>query len=70
MDISNLKTVRNDMRSLVKDAQDLFREATSLTGDKADVLRSKGLHLLDTALGRAQDMQDAAVGAGRYRAEP
>lgn len=62
---SNIKTVRNDLWSLIKDAQDLFREATSLTGEKADSLRNRGLNVLDTALTRAQDAQTVAVGAGK-----
>jgi len=61
----HLKTARTDMRSLVRDAQDLFREATSATGDKADVLRSKGLSLLDAALSKAQDAQSAAIDTGK-----
>ncbi|MGB7481104.1 MAG: DUF883 family protein [Burkholderiaceae bacterium] len=61
----HLKTTRTDMRSLVRDAQDLFREATSATGEKADALRSKGLGLLDAALSKAQDAQTAAIDTGR-----
>ena len=35
-----LKTVRNDMKTLVKDAQALFAEAAAATGEKADELRA------------------------------
>lgn len=66
---SNIKTVRNDMKTLVKDAQELFREATSATGEKADELRSKGLVLLDTALERAHEMQVVAVEKGKEVAQ-
>lgn len=62
---SNIKTVRNDLWSLIKDAQDLFREATSLSGEKADSLRHRGLNVLDTALNRAQDAQSVALEAGK-----
>jgi ElaB/YqjD/DUF883 family membrane-anchored ribosome-binding protein len=62
---SNLKTVRNDMKSLVKDAQELFREATSATGEKAEELRNKGLSLLDAALTKAHDLQVAAIETGK-----
>lgn len=62
---SHLKTSRNDMKSLVRDAQDLFREATSATGEKADALRSKGLTLLDAALAKAQDVQAVALDTGK-----
>jgi ElaB/YqjD/DUF883 family membrane-anchored ribosome-binding protein len=66
---SNIKTVRSDMRTLVKDAQDLFREATSSTGEKADVLREKGLILLDTAMEKAQEVQAAALETGKEVAQ-
>lgn len=66
---SNVKTARTDMRSLVKDAQDLFRQATSATGDKADLLRTQGLNLLDSAMGKAQEVQAAAMQTGKEYAE-
>jgi ElaB/YqjD/DUF883 family membrane-anchored ribosome-binding protein len=66
---SNIKTVRNDMRTLIKDAQDLFREATSNTGGRAEDLRNRGLMLLDTAMERAQGMQAAAVETGKEVAQ-
>ncbi len=66
---SNVKTARTDMRSLVKDAQDLFRQATSATGDKADLLRTQGLNLLDSAMGKAQEVQAAAMQTGKEVAE-
>jgi ElaB/YqjD/DUF883 family membrane-anchored ribosome-binding protein len=62
---SNIKTVRNDMRTLVKDAQELFREATSSTGDRAEELRNKGLILLDVAMEKAQEVQAAAMETGK-----
>jgi ElaB/YqjD/DUF883 family membrane-anchored ribosome-binding protein len=58
---NNLKTVRTDLRSILRDAQNLFREATSSTGMKADDLRERGLELLDTALVKAQDLQSVAL---------
>ena len=58
---NNLKTVRTDLRSLLRDAQDLFREATSSTGMKADDLRERGLELLDNAMVKAQDLQSVAL---------
>jgi ElaB/YqjD/DUF883 family membrane-anchored ribosome-binding protein len=66
---SNIKTVRHDMSTLVQDAQELFREATSATGEKADDLRNKGLMLLDTALERAQELQAVAVEKGKEVAQ-
>jgi ElaB/YqjD/DUF883 family membrane-anchored ribosome-binding protein len=66
---TNVKTARTDMRTLVKDAQDLFRQATSATGDKAELLRTQGLNLLDSAVSKAQEVQAAAVQTGKEVAE-
>jgi ElaB/YqjD/DUF883 family membrane-anchored ribosome-binding protein len=66
---SNYKTVRNDMRTLVKDAQALLREASTATGEKAEELRTKGLHLLEVAMDKAQDIQKASVDTGKEMAE-
>lgn len=57
---TTIKT-RSDLKGLLMDAQDLFRDATSATGSKADELRSKGLTLLDAAIEKAQDAQSVAV---------
>ena len=62
---SALKTVRNDMKTLVKDAQELFREAAAATGDKADELRSKGLIVLEAAVEAAQNAQAVAIEKGK-----
>lgn len=66
---SNIKTVQSDMKTLVKDAQDLFREATAATGDKADALRAKGLTMLETAVSKAQEVQTAAIETGKEIAQ-
>jgi ElaB/YqjD/DUF883 family membrane-anchored ribosome-binding protein len=66
---TNLKTVRTDMKTLIKDAQDLFREATSVTGVKAEELRARGLTLLDTAMAKAQDVQAVAMEKGKEVAD-
>ena len=65
MRTSNIKTVRHDMSALVKDAQDLFREATFATGEKAEELRDKGLVLLDAAMEKAQEVQAIALQKGK-----
>ena len=65
MTMSSYKTVRNDMKTLVKDAQALFREAAVSTGDKADDLRSKGLNMLEAAVEAAQNAQAVAVEKGK-----
>lgn len=61
MQPSNIKTVRNDMRTLIREAQSLFREAASTTGERAEELRNRGIHMLDTAVERAQELQSVAV---------
>jgi ElaB/YqjD/DUF883 family membrane-anchored ribosome-binding protein len=66
---TNVKTVRTDMKTLLQDAQDLFRQATSATGEKADMLRTQGANLIDTAMVKAQEMQVAAVETGKEIAE-
>lgn len=65
MTASSYKTVRNDMKTLVRDAQQLFREASVATGERADELRAKGQDLLDNAAHRAQELQAAAVETGK-----
>ncbi|MDB5761077.1 MAG: hypothetical protein JWQ21_72 [Herminiimonas sp.] len=62
---SSLKTARTDMKSLIRDAQELFREATSATGMRAEELRDRGLSLLDAAMTKAQDVQTAALESGK-----
>ncbi|CAN5177145.1 YqjD family protein [soil metagenome] len=66
---SKIETVHSDMRTLVKDAQDLFREATAATGEKAEVLRAKGMSMLEAASGKAQDLQASAIQTGKELAE-
>ena len=59
------KVVTTDVNTLVKDAQALFQSATTLTGERADELRAKGMKLLDTALSKAQDAQASALQMGK-----
>jgi ElaB/YqjD/DUF883 family membrane-anchored ribosome-binding protein len=53
------------MKTLVKDAQELFQEAAAATGEKADELRSKGMNLLDAALAKAHNAQAVALEKGK-----
>lgn len=57
----SLQNASADMKLLVKDAQALLTAAASLTGDKADDLRARGMELLDRAMGRASQYQGQAV---------
>ena len=65
MNDSHIETVRNDLKSLVREAQALFDEAASAGGARADELRSKASKMLDDALRRAHELQDAAIKRGR-----
>ena len=58
---SGLQNASADMKVLVKDAQALLSAAASLTGDKADELRTRGMELLDRAMGKAGKYQGQAV---------
>jgi ElaB/YqjD/DUF883 family membrane-anchored ribosome-binding protein len=58
---SGLQNASADMKLLVKDAQALLTAAASLTGDKADELRTRGMELLDRAMGKASQYQGQAV---------
>lgn len=66
---SNIKTVRNDMKTLLREAQELFLEATHVTGDKAEDLRAKGLVLLDNAMEKAQEIQTVALEKSKVAAQ-
>ncbi len=66
---SNIKTTRTDMKTLIEEAQELFREATQVTGAKADELRSKGLSLLEIATQKAQEFQEVALEKGKEAAQ-
>ncbi len=62
---SHIETVRNDLKTLMRDAQVLFEEAATTGGAKAEELRAQGMRLLDTALEHAQTLQTAALAKGR-----
>ena len=62
---SSFRTTRGDIRTLVKDAQDMFHEAALTTGEKAEELRDKGLELLDAAVVKAQNVHTAAIETGK-----
>ena len=56
---------QSDMKALVRDAQSMLTAAASLTGEKAEELRARGMELLDTALGKASQMPTQAVVKGK-----
>jgi ElaB/YqjD/DUF883 family membrane-anchored ribosome-binding protein len=61
----SLKDASSDMKALVKDAQGLLSAAASLTGDKADEMRARGMEMLDRALGKASQYQGQALVKGK-----
>jgi ElaB/YqjD/DUF883 family membrane-anchored ribosome-binding protein len=62
---SNINTVRTDLKTLMKDAQELFEEAATASGSKAEELRAKGMRLLDSAIDGTQHLQQLAVEKGK-----
>lgn len=65
---SNLKVVNNDVKTLVTDAQALLQAAATLTGEKAEEVRDRGMQMLDSALQKAEDAQASALLAGKEMA--
>jgi ElaB/YqjD/DUF883 family membrane-anchored ribosome-binding protein len=61
-------TINNDVKTLVRDAQALFQAAATLTGEKAEEMRGRGLRALDSALAKAQEAQAGALVAGKEMA--
>ncbi|RXZ33203.1 DUF883 family protein [Oxalobacteraceae bacterium CAVE-383] len=65
MNEAKIKTVRNDVNTLIAEAQDLFKEAATATAAKADELRTKAMSLLEDAAARAQAVQSSAIAGGK-----
>lgn len=61
----NVNAVTTDVKTLVKDAQSLLTAAAALTGEKAEDMRTRGMELLDVALGKATQVQGQAVVKGK-----
>jgi ElaB/YqjD/DUF883 family membrane-anchored ribosome-binding protein len=58
-----------DVKSLVKDAQTLLTAAASLTGEKAEEMRSRGMKRLDSAMGKAGEYKAEALVRGKEYAQ-
>jgi ElaB/YqjD/DUF883 family membrane-anchored ribosome-binding protein len=65
MSETTLKTVHNDIDTLLTEAQDLLREAATATAAKADELRNKAMTLLESATEKAQAVQSTAIASGK-----
>jgi ElaB/YqjD/DUF883 family membrane-anchored ribosome-binding protein len=61
----NLDNVQTDVKTLVKDAQSLLTAAASLTGEKAEEMRTRGMQLLDQAMGKGKEYQGQALVRGK-----
>jgi ElaB/YqjD/DUF883 family membrane-anchored ribosome-binding protein len=64
-----LNSAQSDVKTLVKDAQALLTAAAALTGEKAEELRTKGMQLLDVAMGKASQVQGQALVKGKELAQ-
>jgi ElaB/YqjD/DUF883 family membrane-anchored ribosome-binding protein len=62
---SGLHDAGTDTKALVRDAQALLTAAASLTGEKAEELRTRGMEMLDRALGKASQYQGQALVKGK-----
>ena len=62
---SNLKTVNNDVNTLVKDAQELLHATVALTGEKADEARDRAIRMLDAALLKGREVQASTLACGK-----
>lgn len=60
-----LTNVRNELKPLMHDAQDLLDKAAEVGEAGAAELRSKAMQVLDHAITRANDLQESAVRKGR-----
>lgn len=60
-----MKDTSTDMKALVKDAQTLLSAAAALTGEKAEEMRTRGMELLDKAMGKAGQYQGQALVKGK-----
>ena len=61
----NMDNVQSDVKTLVKDAQSLLTAAASLTGEKAEEMRTRGMALLDQAMGKGKEYQGQALVRGK-----
>ena len=62
---SNFKAITNAVNILLKDAQSLFQTAATMTGDKADEMRTRAVSLVDTAATRTQELQNSVIAGGK-----
>jgi len=61
----SMYATQSDVKALVRDAQSMLTAAASLTGEKAEELRARGMELLDRAMGGASLLPTQAVVKGK-----
>ena len=57
--------VQSDVKTLMRDAQSLLQAAAALTGEKAEDMRTRGMQMLDVALGKASQVHGQAIVKGK-----
>jgi len=62
---SNIHAIRDDLKTLMKDAQLLFIEAAKVTGSKSEELQTKAMELLDRAITDAHHLKEIGAEKGK-----
>nr|WP_315469692.1 DUF883 domain-containing protein [uncultured Undibacterium sp.] len=62
---SSYQAVTQDFNELVKDAQMLFEEATTLTGEKANEAIKRGMELLEVASKKLHEAQNSVINSAK-----
>jgi len=58
---SNSQVMNKDLKSMFKDVKALLHSATTLTGEKAEAVRKRGMRLLNFALTKEREMEKFAA---------
>ncbi len=66
---ANINAVRDDLKTLMKDAQLLFTEAAKVSGSKSEELQAKAMELLDRAISDAQHLKEIGAEKGKRIAQ-
>jgi ElaB/YqjD/DUF883 family membrane-anchored ribosome-binding protein len=66
---SSYLAVTQDFNQLVKDAQMLFEEATTLTGEKANEAIKRGMELLDIASKKLHEAQNSVIDSAKQASD-
>lgn len=59
------KAVNQDFHQLMKDAEMLFEEAATLTGEKANAVRQRGMEYLEVAMNKLHAAQTTVINSGK-----